>query len=495
MLIIFLACLGILFVHFWGRAVFSHPYPHGTLPAPGALPVVGHAVVVLRNYGRILEYFLESTRAFARQSWCLSLPFMPVYIVTHNPANIEYVLKSNFDNYVKGPFFSNRFIGLLGQGIFNVDGEKWRSQRKTATHIFNVRSFKLYVEHSFKQHMQQVHGILTTKCKTKAEFDLQELFFKFTLDTFTHIGFGVDLGSLLSDGPPAFATAFDRAQATINFRFFNPFWKFTEAVTPAGWQFRQDIRTVRAFARHVLTHKREHPTGSDAESSDRKDLLSLFMEMQDESGKPLTDEVLSDYVLNFIIAGRDTTAQALSWTFYMLALHPNVTQKILEEVKNVLGEDPNRDICYDGIRQLRYTKAVLLETLRLYPSVPKEHKSSVVKDKLPDGTEVPAAAAVIYIPWVLGRLEACWGADAEKFRPERWIESETLPSPFVYPVFHAGPRVCLGRNLAELEGVFVIVSILRSFEVKVVDASTVTYANSVTLPMKNGLKVTVSPRV
>jgi cytochrome P450 len=176
----------------------------------------------------------------------------------------------------------------------------------------------------------------------------------------------------------------------------------------------------------------------------------------------------------------------------MLSRNPDSLAKLLTEIKDTLGDATSPT--YDQIKSMKYANAVFHETLRLYPSVPTEIKTANQDDTLPDGTFVPKGAVVSWSPYCMGRTTAIWGPDAKEFRPERWLEMERNPSPFDYPVFNAGPRVCLGKNMAELEGVFVIVSMLRVFEVSVLEGEKVTYANSVTLPMKDGLKVKVCKR-
>jgi cytochrome P450 len=150
---------------------------------------------------------------------------------------------------------------------------------------------------------------------------------------------------------------------------------------------------------------------------------------------------------------------------------------------------------FEQVRRMTYAHAVLCETLRLHPSVPKQVKHAVAADVLPDGTHVPAGACVLYSSYVMGRSEAVWGADAEQFRPERWLAAEGggAASSFCFLAFNAGPRICLGKGLAELEGVFALVGLLR-YRLQVVEGQEVTYVPTLTLPIKGGLKVRVGRR-
>jgi len=265
-------------------------------------------------------------------------------------------------------------------------------------------------------------------------------------------------------------------------------------------------------------------------------------------GGDLTDAEVVDAVLNFIIASRDTTAQATSWAFYELMRHPDVEAKLLAEADEVLGplrqqqqqqqqrgagagagaaagpggggggggEAPPRQQqqhhhqhpTYDQLRALRYARAVFLEVCRLHPSIPQDCKYAARGDVLPDGTPVPRGALLLYSPYVVCRLPSFWGDDAAEFRPERWLKGGgggggggagsagfLAPSPYSFPAFNAGPRLCLGRGFAELEGAFALVETLRRYRLRPAPGCEhVTYAQSTSLPMLGGLRVCVTRR-
>jgi hypothetical protein len=165
-------------------------------------------------------------------------------------------------------------------------------------------------------------------------------------------------------------------------------------------------------------------------------------------GETLSEDYLRDLVLNFLIAGRDTTAQALSWTIYCLAQHPDAEAAVRAEIIDVCGV---RGPAYDDINRLPYLNAVLSEALRLYPSVPVDFKMALNDDTWPDGTFVPKGSGIVYDIYSMGRDTSIWGEDADAFRPERWLEMDNPMGTYEYPVFNAGPRECLGRRLAMIE--------------------------------------------
>ncbi|RKO83743.1 cytochrome P450 [Blyttiomyces helicus] len=324
----------------------------------------------------------------------------------------------------------------------------------------------------------------------------------------------IDLGCLTTTEPVPFALAFDRAQSVVDGRILNPFWRISEPLTAkVTIMVRSNSplpSLIAQFGLRIVVERRNDPL-----KDTYNDLLSFFMRSKSETGEEPSDRELSDIVLNMIIAGRDTTAQALSWTFYMLSKNPTVEAKLVEEIMQTLGDAqvPN----YDQVKTMRYANAVFHETLRykprhliiptillfptfpptsLYPSVPKESKQAVADDILPDGTMVDAGTIVMWIPYAMGRSRAIWGEDASEYKPERWLgETDLQPSSWDYPVFNGGPRICLGKSMAELEGVYVLVSILRRFKVTVRNLDDVTYDNSLTLPMRNGLMCNFEKRV
>jgi fatty acid omega-hydroxylase len=224
------------------------------------------------------------------------------------------------------------------------------------------------------------------------------------------------------------------------------------------------------------------------------DLLSRFFEKSylHDAEEPSTKE-LRDIVLNFIVAGRDTTACALSWTFYELTRHPEVVSKIIVEVNEICGVAPKVDYSLEKLNKLEYTHAVAMEAIRLHPSVPNDMKYAVHDDILPDGTFVPARAAVVYSPYALGRSKQIWGNDADMFNPERFFK-QSEPSTYKFIAFNAGPRICLGKPLALMNMKMVLAVLLPNFNFQDFKGHTGEYDLSAVLRMKNGFSVRVSRR-
>mmetsp|Transcript_24914 Transcript_24914/g.36752 ORF Transcript_24914/g.36752 Transcript_24914/m.36752 type:complete len:506 (+) Transcript_24914:53-1570(+) len=450
------------------------------------------------NSDVILDYMLEKSKSIPDDRKCgvfntLGLPWI---VVTNDVENITHVLK-NVDTYGKGPLFSEKFYGLLGDGIFSSDGAVWYKHRKTSSHLFNLNKFKSSVLDTFNDHCNILIDILSS---STGPIDIQDLFMKFTLESIGQIAFGQELGTMTKKRV-IFAEAFDYCQAQINESFLDPLWLLKRLFTPSGWWYYLSLSRVNKFAYAVVKQRKKEFAERSAESKGKGDLLSLYLERQDtEKDGELTDRNLRDVVLSFVIAGRDTTANALSWAAYRLCIHPDIQQRVYEEIKSVLTTrnvdymDSSFRLSYECLQDMKYLEAFCMEVLRLYPSIPKEAKFAMKDDILPDGTVVPKGFMVIFCPWLMGRTESLW-EDCMTFNPDRFYNTPK-PSPFKFTAFQAGPRICLGQNLAMLEMKCVLARLLLSFSLKLEQsADSVTYVSTISMPIKGGLLVSASPRL
>lgn len=427
------------------------------------------------------------------QTYAASMPFSPWWIVTRCPKNVEYVLSTNFKNYPKGAWSQGKLMDLLGRGIFNVDGEEWHLQRKTASHMFTAKLFREHIWLVVIRNSQKLRTMLETADPTKP-LDVFNLMNRFTLDTIGEIGFGKSIGSLEDPSSP-FLASFDIAQQTVFRRFFLPAWwiwrllgRGPERDTAEHFGRLDDyarnvVRELRAnIARGEDSTKLDGDADGDVEA--RKSFLGLFLQDARSKGEDLSEDYLRDLVLNFLIAGRDTTAQALSWTMFCLCKHPDVETRARQEVVNVCQ---GRECTYEEVGRLPFLQAVLSEALRLYPSVPIDIKCAVDNDTLPDGTWVPRGSIVMYNIYGMNRDSSIWGEDAHIFRPERWLENPA-PNNYTYPVFNAGPRECLGRRLSLVEMKTCLATILPHVTFKLaVPEEEIIIDGQLTIGMSRGL--------
>ncbi|XP_021901198.1 cytochrome P450 86B1-like [Carica papaya] len=431
-------------------------------------------------------------------------------VTTADPSNIEYMLKTNFNNFPKGDSYRERFHDLLGDGIFNVDGDSWKEQRRMVKAEMHSNRF---MQHSFQTTQDLVNkkliGLTEKFFKSGESFDLQDVLLRFTFDSICSVAFGVDPGSLAIDLPQVpFAKAFEEATELSLLRFMIPslFWKPMKYFC-LGYEKRlkKAIKIVHDFADKTVRDRRSQMNSNSANLNHQSDLLSKLMQIENNvkaNGNPLPDKFFRDFCVSFIIAGRDTTSVALSWFFWLLHENPDVESKILSEMKEILGqrkaktEISNTVFTEEELKQMVYLQATLSETLRLYPSVPSEMKQVVEDDVLPDGNMVKKGARIFFSVFSMGRMEFIWGKDCREFKPERWIKDGQFvnENQFKYVVFNAGPRLCLGKRFAYMQMKMVAASILLRYSVKAIEGHNVAPKVTTTLYMKNGLMVTLNRR-
>mmetsp|Transcript_11092 Transcript_11092/g.20772 ORF Transcript_11092/g.20772 Transcript_11092/m.20772 type:complete len:495 (+) Transcript_11092:72-1556(+) len=399
-----------------------------------------------------------------------------VLISTIDPVNLEYFFKTNFRNYIKGHIFAEPFTDLLGDGIFNADGDMWYHQRKISSKMFTAKQFENHIWAVVETNTSKFVNILD---ETKGTIDTFNLMNRFTLDTIGQIGFSKNIGSLENPSSP-FLKSFDRAQQLLILRFWvNPAWKIMR-IFGLGWEpeLKKHLAQLDCYARGIVRELRQKVTQGDDNS-----FVGLFYKSEWNKGGDVAQQetFMRDMILNFLIAGRDTTAQCLSWTLFELAQHPLVVQNIRKEVAEVCGDGP---VKYEHIKRLRFVQAVLDEGLRLHPSVPFDGKVTVADDVLPDGTVVKAGNLLAFVPYAQGRSKEIWGEDAHTFRPGRWLEMPSKPSPYMFSAFNAGPRECLGRRLAEMEMTLFLATIVREFDFTLeADPASIHYDAQLTIGM------------
>jgi len=430
------------------------------------------------------------------------IPAQPIWldrtmVVTADPKNVEHMLKTNFDNYPKGPETRSRFNDLLGRGIFNADGQEWYHQRKSTSHMFTAKLFKEHIWVIVRRNACKLRDILAATEPGEA-VDVFNLMNRFTLDTIGEIGFGKAINSL-EDPTSPFLKSFDKAQQIVMRRFINPFFQTTRLLRlgPES-ETTEHFKHLDEYSRKVVRELRDGLDKSSkgvawADIEAKKSFVGLFIADLQKRGEKFDETFLRDLVLNFLIAGRDTTAQALSWTIFCLSTHPEIQEKARQDVLNSQGTD-SPDYDYDDMKRLPYIEAVLSEALRLYPSVPIDIKHVLSDDVLPDGTFVCAGTQVLYNIFSMGRDPNIWGEDAATFRPERWLEMTAPVSNFDYPVFNAGKRECLGRRLAYVEMTTCLAVMLPRFSFQLaVPADEIKADAQLTIGMATGLPCYVLP--
>ncbi|OWZ03007.1 Cytochrome P450 [Phytophthora megakarya] len=498
------------------------------LPGPQGVFLLGCMPAYAQNVHRIyhfLEDLLKQHGGRMKMPWHL---FFDGAIYITDPKDVQHILSTNFNNYVKPQNFLDAFQELFGNSFLALNhhseapdgGAGWRLQRKVAAKVFTTANFRIFTEQVFARHADES----LTKAQTEAikslegvksvdgSFccDMQEISTKFTTQSIFDVAFGLPLTEVQNS--ENFAEHMDWVNEHCAQRLFvKQYYKLLRWVMPSERVLRQYVSEIHNVADDVLLRRLEE---SEDKILARSDLLSLFIckarelavnatkdgnNSEPEVSSLLGPETLRSIILTFVLAGRDTTAACLTYCFYAIANHPRVQKKIVEELKAAKSNcDSNlTPFTFEEAKKLEYVEAVVNETLRLYPPVPYNLKSAVKNDFLPDGTFVPAGVDIIYSPWYMGRNSAIWGEDPLEFRPERWLEMSKRPSAYEFPNFQAGPRICLGMTMAILEVKYFIATTLRRFHVEIAPGEKHErgYVLKTALLMDGGLPLQLTPRL
>ncbi|KAL0542282.1 hypothetical protein IC582_022380 [Cucumis melo] len=481
-----------------------------SLSGPRVWPLLGSLPGLIKNSHRMHDWIVENLRSTGGtyQTCICAIPLLTkkqgLVTVTCDPKNLEHILKTRFENYPKGPNWQAVFHDLLGDGIFNSDGNTWLFQRKTAALEFTTRTLRQamarWVSRAIKS---RFCPILESAQRRGKPVDLQDLLLRLTFDNICGLTFGKDPQTLAPELPEnSFAMAFDQATEATLCRFILPtfVWKLKKwlrlgmevTLTQSLDHTNQYLTNIINTRKHELSNQQQVNTNQ----TPHDDLLSRFMKKKES----YSDTFLQHVALNFILAGRDTSSVALSWFFWLVIQTPSVEEKILEEICTVLMETRGKEMStwteeplgFEEVDRLVYLKAALSETLRLYPSVPEDSKHVINDDVLPTGTFVPAGSSVTYSIYSIGRMKFIWGEDCLEFKPERWLDTNENAYKFV--AFNAGPRICLGKDLAYLQMKSIAAAVLLRHSLTVVPGHRVEQKMSLTLFMKYGLKVHLHPR-
>lgn len=427
---------------------------------------------------------------------------------------VEHILKTRFPIYQKGPFQKDILRDLLGNGIFNADSETWKFQRQVASHEFNTKSLRKFIETVVDTELSdRLIPILSDAAKNNKVLDLQDILQRFAFDNICKISFGYDPEYLSPSLPQAkFAVAFEEATMISGRRFrtlFPILWKIKRFLNIGSEKtLRKAVLEIKEFANSIVRRKKQEmeKTTEEASSMETEDLLSRFLKSGHSDEKFVTDIVIS-----FILAGRDTTSSALTWFFWLLHKNQRVEEEILRELKKreKQSNETEHSSVFTEVKELTYTHAAITESMRLYPPVAADSKEAVANDILPDGTHVKKGTRVTYHPYAMGRVEKLWGPNWAEYRPERWLELEEgengsegkwkfVPrDPYSFPVFQAGPRICLGKEMAYLQMKRVASGILERFRVvpAVEEGFEPVYIPSLTSKMQGGCPVRIEERV
>nr|GAT53741.1 cytochrome P450 monooxygenase [Mycena chlorophos] len=418
--------------------------------------------------------------------------------LTVEPEHIKLILATDFNNYVKGERFQYNMRSVLGTGVFNSDGEGWKFHRQMTRPFFNrdrISHFDI-----FERHAQDVVAHIKQRNRGGYAVDFQDLIGRFTMDSASEFLFDSCINSLKAHLPyphkvpvPAspsslptgipptdpdpvaiaatrFTDAFTEAMLRISEReVLGRIWPLFEMT---GDKTKRAMGVISEYLDPIIQRAVDKKRGggmSAMATDEERDGMSLLDEMLDQTDDP---QVLKDEMLNMLLAGRDTTMHTLTVVIYFFTMYPDIYRRACAETLAQIG--PTRRPTYEDVKELNFLRAVINETMRLYPSVPFNVRENIQATTWPspDPSDprplyIPAGSKLAYSVFMMHRRKDLWGPDAEEFDPDRFLDDRVkkylLKNAFQFLPFNAGPRICLGQQFAYNEMSFMLVRLLQSF--------------------------------
>ena len=439
-------------------------------PGPRPRPLVGN----LAEFGRDPLAFLTSCAREHGDVAGIRLGGWPARVISH-PDLAEQVLVTHNRSFTKHRFFFRHVDALFGDGLLTAEGDSWLRHRRLAQPAFHRDRIAAYAGDMVAL-AEETAGSWTAGDTRDIHHEMMQLTLRIVVRTLFAIDAPRDVAAL--------GAAFDVAVQEIAVRFRRPF-RIPDAVpTPGNLRYRRALGRLDGFIRGIIAERRRA-------GGDRGDLLSMLMAARDEDGSAMSDRHLRDEAVTLFLAGHETTALALSWTWMLLSLHPEADARLAGELRSVLD---GRAPAVDDLPRLRYTQAVVEESLRLYPPAWVIGREAVAPCAI-GGQEMPAGTTVFISPWVMHR-DRRFFEHPEVFRPERWLDTERrsrLPR-HAYLPFGAGPRLCIGNSFAMTEAILLLASLARRFRPTLRDGQPIAPFPTITLRPAGPMWMTIAAR-
>jgi cytochrome P450 len=439
-------------------------------PGPKGTPIMG----VMRDFNSDQLGFIERTREEYGDIVWMRFLYVPAIFLYH-PDEVEYVLVTNAKNFIKSMSLrSNFFQRLVGNGLLTSQGDEWKRQRRLSQPAFHRERVA-----SYGQVMVDYTNRLTAKWNEGENRDIHRDMMRLTLEIVVQCLFSADVssdvdhvGATLKELVKPFAS-----QATLGWILNN------RLPTPTHLRFHALAKKIDRVVYRIISERR-------ASGEDKGDLLSMLLAARDEDGSRMSDRQLRDEVMTLFLAGHETTALTLAWSWYLLGTNPEAERKFHAELDEVLG---GRSPTMADLSRLRYTEQIAKECMRLYPPAYGLGREAINDCEI-GGYRVPAGTQVFMFQWATHRDSRFYVAP-ESFRPERWTEDfvEQLPK-YAYFPFGGGPRVCIGASFAMMEIILCLAAIGQKFRLKIDRDHPVSIFPAMSLRPRDGIKVLVKNR-
>jgi cytochrome P450 len=443
-------------------------------PGPKGAPLMG----VMRDFNRDQLGFIERCRDEYGDIVWMRFLYVPAIFLYH-PNEVEYVLVTNAKNFIKSMSLrSNFFQRLVGNGLLTSEGEEWKRARRLSQPAFHRERVA-----SYGQVMVDYSNRLIAKWQDGETLDVHPAMMRLTLEIVVQCLFSADVstdvdevGATLKELVKPFA-----AQATLSWILNN------RLPTPVHVRFHRLARKIDNVVYRIISERRASGPKS---GHDKGDLLSMLVAARDEDGSRMTDRQLRDEVMTLFLAGHETTALTLAWSWYLLGTNPEAEKKFHAELNEVLGD---RAPTAADLPRLKFTEQIAKESMRLYPPAFGLGREATNDCEI-GGYRVPKGTQVFLFQWATQRDPRFYD-EPNKFRPERWTEDfiERLPK-YAYFPFGGGPRFCIGASFAMMEVILCLASIGQKFRLEVDPDHPVSIYPAMSLRPRDGIKVRVRDR-
>ncbi len=433
---------------------------------PQALPFVGNIKLLRDPLGT-----LERAHAEFGDATCFRVgPFR--FVSLADPDLAQHMLVRNHRNYVKSRSYEGLRL-VLGNGLVTSEGEHWRKQRKLAQPAFHRQRLAALAE-IMAQCVEE--RLLDWDARTRrgsVATDVHREMMELTLRIVGRTLFGTDLGSDLGALGPAVTTCMYKANDYAESIVRLPLW----LPTPSNVRFARAKKVLDDIVHHIIDERRRS-------GEQRDDVLGMLMAATDESGtERMSDDDLRDEVMTLFLAGHETIATTMSWTWMLLHRHPEVAERVRTEALEVLG---GRAPGFEDLPRLAYTGQVIDESMRVYPPVWMVERAALEEDRL-GPWRIPPRTIVGVSPWIMHRHRALW-PDPLRFDPDRFApERAEARHKYAFLPFGAGPRICIGNHFALMEAKIILATVIQRYTVEVTRPERVAIDPRVTLRPKDGM--------
>ncbi|MFK7850360.1 MAG: cytochrome P450 [Akkermansiaceae bacterium] len=391
----------------------------------------------------------------------------------NDPHLVREVMKSTMRDFDKNSRIYNHFRNVFGNGLVTAEGETWKRKRKLMQPMFSPSSIGTYFDLMLSSSISTAEKIADSE-----PFDMAE--------EMNHLALEIAGRAFFSDSFDGSIERIREWTEAINCYSAKPPVPLVSDLrfpSPTNLRVRRMMKDFRDFMRSLIQ--------SRSTSTPKDDLLDVILSARDEDGEKMDEDEVCEEILGMIIGGHETAATAMTWLWHDLDHHPDVEQKVLDEIEQVVG---NETLTPKHLRDLKYTNQVIQETMRLHPPFWFENRNTISDVEL-GGATVPRGSMVVFSRYSLQRHPDFW-KDPHSYNPDRF-DPENTENPgatCAHIPFGGGPRICIGRHFAMMELLVITVTILQRLKVSVHSSDRHRLSAKLTMAPRHGLKCITQKR-